>query len=276
MARQFGLALVTGASAGIGREFARRLAARGSNLVLVARDAGRLEQLAGELSSRYQVDVDVLATDLRTDEGMRSIERRLAEEPPVDLLVNNAGYAETGAFADLPVEAAQGQIALNVTALVTLAHAAAISMRKAGRGAIVNLASGAAFVPSPRTAVYSGTKAFVVTFSQALREELGPFGVGVTVVCPGFTRTEFQERANFDTSPYPDYVWQSAEEVVDESLAALDADRGLCIPGTPNRVLSAALQLIPRRALGPVVGALVRRIDPNADTRPPAGQGARE
>lgn len=265
MKTEFGLALVTGASAGIGKEFARRLAARGTHLILVARDAKRLEDLAETLGTKYGVDVEVLVADLRDPEGLAGVEARLTAEPPVDLLVNNAGYADTGEFADLPVESAQGQIALNITALVTLSHAAATSMVAAGRGAIVNLASGAAFIPGPRTGIYSATKAFVVSLSQTLREELRPRGVEVLVVCPGLTRTEFQERAKYEASGFPEYMWQSAAQVVDESLAALDANKGMCIPGTPNRMLASAMQLVPRTAVGPMVAAIAKRLDKSGD-----------
>lgn len=258
-------AMVTGASTGLGKEFATQLATRGANLVLVARNGERLDALAAELRASAGVDVEVLVADLRDRAALAAVETRVAAAPPVDLLVNNAGYLETGDFADLDIEASQGQIDLNVTALVRLAHAAVRAGRSRGRGGVINLASGAAFVPSPGTAIYSATKAFVVAFSQALREEAKADGVTVTVVCPGFTRTEFQDRAHFDTSAYPDFVWQSAEQVVTETLAAHDAERGLLIPGVQNRVLAGVMQLVPRSWLGPMVARLTAEQPPRAE-----------
>jgi uncharacterized protein len=255
-----GLALVTGASSGIGKAFARALAAGGTDLVLVARDEARLAELASELRESYGRTVEVLAADLIDEAQLRRVADRLRDEPAVDLLVNNAGFGDTGSFADLPVESGERQIRLNVLALTVLAHAAAATMKKARRGGIINVASGAAFFPNPGIAVYGATKAYVTSLSQALHEELASADVKVTVVCPGFTRTEFQERAKYDASGVPAMFWQSAENVVEETLAAYAAGRSLCIPGVHNKVMGGITQLVPRSLLGRVAGLVAQRM----------------
>jgi len=252
-------ALVTGASSGIGASFARLLAENGAHLVLVARDVARLEALAKELEAEHGVETEVLPADLADPEQLARVEARLAAEPAVGVLVNNAGFGQNGDFAVLPVDAAEAQIRVNVLALVRLAHAAIPAMRTAKRGGILNVSSTAGFLPTPQNAIYAATKAFVTNFSQALAEELEPDGVVVTALCPGFTRTEFQERAKVDVSSLPELAWQSADEVARTGLADLLRGRALSIPGAHNRVLAGALQLIPRSALGRLAGIATRR-----------------
>lgn len=247
-------ALVTGASTGIGRSFAVHLAERGcESMVLVARDKARLESLANELAPhgcRGEVEV----ADLKNPEDLARIADLIEADESLDLLVNNAGYGVTGKLATRGADEAQGQIDLNISALTRLARSAAIGMGRRGHGGIVNIASGAAFLPSPDLAVYSATKAYVVNLSLALREEVKSRGLRVLVVCPGFTRTEFQERAEYDTSALPDFVWQSADECVAESLTAYDNDDGLIVTGTANRWSMRALHLLPRTWIGALAG----------------------
>ena len=244
------IALVTGASSGIGDAFARLLAKKGYDLVVVARDRERLEKLAADLP----VDVDVLPADLSDAAQRANIEARLRDRgaKPVDVLVNNAGFGTTGRFERLDVERENEEIEVNVVALMRLTHAALEGMLERGKGGIVNVSSIAGFQPTPGTATYGGTKAFVTSFSEALHEELRGTGVTVTCLAPGATRTEFQERANYGTTHLPDFVWQSAEEVAAAALDGLAQGRALVVPGVLNKALAAGTHLAPR--------VLVRRI----------------
>jgi len=248
------LAMVTGASSGIGKSFAEALAARGTDLVLVARNAARLEEIAAELRSRHGRDVSVLVADLEKPDELAIVEKRLHEDARIDLLVNNAGYGVTGSFADLPIDRSEGQIDCNIVALTRLAHAALSTMKPSRRGGILNIASGAAFMPTPGIAVYCATKAYVVHFSLALNEELKNHGVRCLVVCPGFTRTEFQQRANYDSSAMPSFVWQTADECVAEALAAWDRGDGLLMTGLQNRLMMPLLSLLPKTWVASLAG----------------------
>ena len=248
------LAMVTGASSGIGKSFAEALAARGTDLVLVARNLGRLEEVAADLRTRHGRDVSVLAADLEKPDDLALVEKRLHEDARIDLLVNNAGYGVTGNFADLSIARSQGQIDCNIVALTRLAHAALATMKRSRRGGIINIASGAAFLPTPQISVYCATKAYVVSFSLALNEETKPHGVRCLVVCPGFTRTEFQTRANYDTSAMPSFVWQTADDVVRESLAAYDKGDAMLVPGFQNKVSMMLTNLIPKTLLVSLAG----------------------
>lgn len=253
------LAMVTGASSGIGKCFAEALAARGTDLVLVARNKSRLDELADELRSRHGRDVRVLPADLEKPDELAQVEQLLHEDARIDLLINNAGYGVTGNFSDLSIDRTQGQIECNIVALTRLAHAALTTMKASRRGGIINIASGAAFLPTPQISVYCATKAYVVNFSLALNEEIKPFGVRCLVVCPGFTRTEFQSRANYDTSAMPSFVWQTAEDVVEESLTAYEKGEAMLVPGFQNRVTMALTNLIPRTMLASLAGRFGRQ-----------------
>jgi len=257
MSSTYKRALVTGASSGIGKAFAERLAAKGSDLVVVARNRERLEELALRLRQTHGRDVEVLQADLENRDQLAAVEARLCDHGDIDLLVNNAGFGHTGAFADLALERSQAQIDCNVTALTRLAHAALQSMRPTGRGAILNVASGAAFLPTPNFAVYAATKAYVVSFTQGLHEEAKRFGVTVSVVCPGFTRTEFQDRAKYDSRQIPSIAWQTPEAVVDEALAAVQARKVVCIPGLQNKVTMGLLSFVPRSTLASLVSRVM-------------------
>jgi len=250
------LAMVTGASSGIGKSFAEMLASRGTDLVLVARNLSRLEELAEELRRRHGRDVSVIAADLEKPDQLAVVEKRLHEDARIDLLINNAGYGVTGNFADVTIDKTQGQIECNVVALTRLAHAALSTMKPSRRGGIINIASGAAFLPTPQISVYCATKAYVVNFSLALNEETKAHGVRCLVVCPGFTRTEFQTRANYDTSAMPSFVWQSSEDVVRESLAAYDKGEAMLVPGLQNRVTMLLTNIIPKPWLANLAGRI--------------------
>lgn len=242
----YGTALVTGASSGIGESFARILAARGTDLVIVARRADLLDGLAAEL--RHRVGVEVLAADLTDPAQRAAVEERTAG---VDLLVNNAGYGAFGAFADLALADQLTEIELNVVALVRLTHAALPGMLERGHGGVLNVASMAGFVPSPGTATYGATKAYVAAFSESLHAEVASHGVHVTALCPGFTRTDEQHAANL--------LWLRRTDVARAGLAAVTAGRPLCVPGLQYKVAAPLLRLIPRPLLRAGVDRMWRR-----------------
>jgi len=250
-------ALVTGSSSGIGRAFARALAERGLHVILVSRDEARLRQLASEIEGMGS-RAEVLTADLEKPEDSRRVEQRLSTGGGVDLFVNNAALGVSGRFADVEVEAAETQIRVNVLAPTRLAHAAIRGMRSRGRGAVIHVSSGAAFVPSLYNAAYSGTKAYLAILSLTIAEELRDSGIEVLTVLPGFTRTEFQERARFDVSRVPGFLWQDAAQVVAEALAALEAGRQLCVPGFHNKVAIALNHLVPYSLMGRLAGVLAR------------------
>ena len=230
-------ALVTGASSGIGAAFAEALAREQYALVLVARRAERLEELAKRLGEARGVDVEVLPADLTDAAGMARVVESIEKRAP-DLLVNNAGRGTFGSFADLDPERELDEIELNVSVLVRLTRAALPGMLERGHGDIINVSSLAAFQPMPFNATYGGTKAFVNSFTEALHEELRDTGVRVQALCPGFTRTEFQETAGVESSVVPAFAWMEAEQVVEASLRALERGDLVCIPGATNRVLA--------------------------------------
>lgn len=253
------VALVTGASAGIGRAFASALADRGHDLVLVARDTERLEALARELGAAYGATAEVLTADLSDPAALGTVEVRIADvDRPIDLVVNNAGFGTSGPFTSLPIEREDQEIRLNVLALVRLTHAALGAQVERGRGGVINVASIAGYQPTPGNATYGATKAFVRSFSQAVHEELKGSGVKCMVLSPGFTRTEFQARAGFDSNEVPGFLWQDAPTVVQHALRAYDKGRAECVPGPLNTVTAAFTAMTPhaitRRIAGLVVG----------------------
>jgi uncharacterized protein len=256
------VALITGASSGIGAEFARTRAAIGDDLVIVARDERRLEELAESCEKEHGIEVEVLAADLSTGAGTSVVEARLeSDDPPVDLLVNNAGFGTVGKFPDLPREREAQEIQLNVVALMRLCHAALPGMVGRGRGGVINVSSLGGYQPTPLNATYGGTKAFVTSFSHALHEELRGTGVNVMVLCPGFTRTEFQERAGVDSSAVPNFLWQSADTVVAAALRAYDNGRAVCIPGSLNRAGAAFSSALPGGVTRKLAGAIIGRVE---------------
>jgi hypothetical protein len=250
------VALVTGASAGIGEAFAYELAARGHDLVLVARDRDRLDALAARLDAQHGASCEVLAADLTDDEQLAAVEARARD---VDLLVNNAGFGTFGSFYELDLDTEVREIALNVVALVRLTHAAAGAMVARGRGGILNVSSLAGFQPGVTNATYSATKAFVTSFTEALHEELKGTGVAVSVLCPGFTRTEFQERANAPASEVPGVMWQEAPEVARAGLDGLARNKAVVIPGALNKVLGTASSLAPHAVTRRAAAMVLRR-----------------
>jgi short-subunit dehydrogenase len=253
-------ALVTGASAGIGEAFARRLARDGWDLTLVARNRKRLDELAADLRETHGIEVEIEAADLTIPKELGTVEERVANDGHLELLVNNAGFGTIGRFAALDSDREEEEIRLNVVALVRLTRAALPGMTKRKRGAIINVSSLAAFQPAPSNATYGATKAFVNSFTESLYEELRGSGVQVQVLCPGFTRTEFQSRAGIDTSSIPAFAWMSADAVVDASLAGLRRGEVVCIPGFGNRVLANAVGAVPRPLVRRIMGIGASRL----------------
>jgi uncharacterized protein len=243
-------ALVTGASSGIGLAFARQLAGSGHDLVVVARDTQRLHGLAKELEERHGTAVEVLSADLTLPEQLAAVEARLQDpDRPIDLLVNNAGFGNNGPFVEHDRDAVDREIRLNVVALTRLAHAAIGPMTARRSGGVVNVASIAGFQPTAGTAVYGATKAFVLSFSEALHEELRGSGVKVLVLCPGYTKTEFQARNGYEPRNLPSFAWETPEAVAEAALRALQRGQAVCVPGTLNKALVSTAHLLPRTAV---------------------------
>lgn len=240
-------ALITGATAGLGAAFARRLAREQHSLVLVARDAGRLEQTAKELEAEHGVPVELIPADLITDDGVAEVAERLADpERPVDLLVNNAGMGLGGSFVGRPVDASVRLTRLNVLTVLRLAHAALTPMLARGRGDILNVSSVAGFTPGSRDPAYAASKAWVTAFSEALRAPTRGTGVRVLALCPGFVRTEFHERASINMAGLPDWMWTDADDVVSTGLHALRRGKAICIPGRQYQAIVAVARHAPR------------------------------
>jgi hypothetical protein len=235
-----GKILITGASSGIGAAFARALAVRQKNLMLIARRKERLENLASELRKNHNIDVEILATDLSESRDIDKVEKYIADNQALDMLINNAGFVTAGRFSRTSLEEQEAMVRLHVIAPIRLTHAALPKMVERGHGTIINVSSNAAFIPLPGSVTYSGTKAFLVAFSEALQSELKGTGVHVQALCPGFTHTEFHDRLpRFKSSSIPAPFWTNPEEVVAASLEAVKKNKVICIPGLMNRLLVA-------------------------------------
>ena len=246
------VALVTGASAGLGVEFARQLAKRGHALVLAARRKDRLEALAKELGNARAIAID-LSKPNAAAKLMAELE---ANGDTVDLLVNNAGFGLIGRFAELDAKRQRQMVDLNVGALTDLCRAAAPRMIERKSGGIINLASTAAFQPGPKMAVYFATKAFVLSFTEALHEELKAHGIKVSCLCPGPTHTEFGEVAGFGGNSVFDHVAMGPAEVVAAGLAGLDRNQAVVVPGWMNNVTAASTRFAPRFVVRKIAGAI--------------------
>lgn len=260
-------ALVTGASAGIGMAFAERLARDGWDLRLVARRRERLEALARNLKLQYGVAVDILPADLTNLEDLAGVERRIARDRRLELVVNNAGMGDFGMFVERDRHVETAEIQLNALAVMRLTHSALPGFLRRGRGALINVSSTAGFQPCPHLAVYAATKAFLNSFTESLAVELRGTGVRVQALCPGFTRTEIFESAGADPSALPSFLWMEPQDVVDESLVALARGSVLCVPGFANRALSSLNRVLPHEASSRIAGMLARQVDSPPKTR---------
>ena len=235
------LALVTGASSGIGDAFVRQLAKAGTGVIVVARRRDRLDALARALGS-----IEVLPADLATDDGVAAVAARL-ERGDVDLIINNAGFGNNGPFHELTDVQAADEIRVNVLALARLTRAAAGPMVAKGHGGILNVSSVASFQAAPGFGSYAATKAFVTNFTETVHEDLRSTGVKVTALCPGLTRSEFHATADIDGyDRYPAFVWQSADEVAAFGLKALERNVCIAVPGLPNKALTGVTSVLPR------------------------------
>jgi len=259
MTRTQKTALVTGASAGIGRELARLAAKDGHDLVLVARRRDRLEELATELTAAQGVQVMVIDADLSIQSGPENIAKRLrAENKPIDFLINNAGFGSCGPFAKAVFDREVEMIHLNIRALVQLTHLFVPDMLARKSGRILNVASVAGFVPGPYMATYYASKSFVLSFTEALSSELHGTGVSITASCPGPTETEFGAVAGSATSKLFQLGVADAASVALHAYRAMMAGRVVAIPGFMNKLIAQSTRVTPRAWLRAIVAGLNR------------------
>lgn len=251
------LAVVTGASSGIGEAYTRRLARDGMALAIVARREDLLEKLAAECTDRYGARVTVIAADLASDEGVGKVEEFLAGRAPV-MLINNAGFSVEGSFLEADFERQLDMVRVHDIATMKLVRAVLPVMIERGTGDIINVSSMAGLLPVPCSVTYNSTKAFLIMFSESLARELAGTGVRVQALCPGYTHTGFHETMGADMN-IPEVAWMSPEDVVDESLAALAADRVVVIPGAKNRLNLALIRALPKRASTAILWVLEKR-----------------
>ncbi|WP_131742286.1 SDR family NAD(P)-dependent oxidoreductase [Actinomadura roseirufa] len=250
-------AFITGATAGIGAAFARRLASDGFDLVLLARDAERLERTAADLRERYGVSTETLRADLSSEEGLTAAEERVRKD--VDLLVNNAGFGNKGIFLDVPVTDEVTMLRVHCEAVLRLTHAVLPGMLDRGRGGVVNVSSVAAF---GTRGTYGASKAWVVNFSRGVAADIAARSRGrvrVMALCPGFVRTEFHERAQMDVSGVPPYLWLKQEDVVDAGLRDLRRGHQVSVPGVQYKTIVGATRLIPPSLLARMTSNAGRR-----------------
>ena len=240
-------ACITGATAGIGLAFAEELAEQGSDLVVVARDTARLEALAERLTAEHGIDVEALSADLATDAGCAAVMERLADESrPIDMLVNNAGFGVNRAFVAGSLADEERMLDVLVRATLRLTHAVLPGMVQRGQGHVINVSSVAGWVPM---GTYSAAKSWVTVFTESLGAELSGTGVTATALCPGFTHTEFHERAAMDISSFPEWAWLDSRRVAREGLRAARSGRPVNVPSKRYSALALVAQLTPRPLL---------------------------
>ncbi|MFF8790377.1 SDR family NAD(P)-dependent oxidoreductase [Streptomyces sp. NPDC015125] len=253
-------ALITGATAGIGAAFARRLASDGHSVVLVARSEKRLHEQATELHDRHGIEAEVLSADLSTEEGIAAVEARLSDtRHPVDLLVNNAGFGNKGEYLEVSMADELTMLKVHCEAVLRLTTAAVRGMRDRRRGAVVNVASVAAFVPR---GTYGASKAWVVQFTQGAARDLAGSGVRLMALCPGFVRTEFHQRAGMGTDNIPGWMWLDADKLVDAAMKDLTRGKSLSVPDPRYKALMGAVKLAPRGVLGGLTSRTGRKYGP--------------
>jgi short-subunit dehydrogenase len=240
-----GTALVTGASSGIGAEFARQLARRGLDLVLVARRQDRLDALAQELSKKYPVRIETHSADLAQEDGVRLVEECIRGQENLTLLVNNAGFGAGGPFAEVDFQPQMDMLNVHILASVRLTRAALPGMLRRGAGGVIQVASVAGFLSSPGSTIYGSSKAFLVAFTDGLRPELHGSGVHVQALCPGFTVTEFHDHVDLvkmKRTEVPGFLWMSCENVVKDSLDGFERGKTIVVPGVYYKIAVALLQ----------------------------------
>jgi uncharacterized protein len=244
--------LITGASSGLGAEFARQCAARGDRVVLVARRKDRLRQIAEEIGGAEIIVADLSKPGAATKVAAEVITRNLWTRT----LINNAGFGLIGQFERLSLARQLEMIDLNIRALTNLTFVVLNDMRLRGEGAILNVASTAAFQPGPKMAVYFATKAFVLSFTEAVHEELKPHGINVSCLCPGPTRTEFGKVAGFGGNAAFDRVAMEAPEVVAAGLQGLEKNHAVVVPGIVNKIVAASTRFAPRPIVRKIAGSI--------------------
>ena len=249
-------ALITGASAGIGEAFARQLARKGYDVVLVARRRDRLEKLAELVTAAHGVVAEIIEADLAQPDDVAAVEKRL-RVGDITMLVNCAGFGTRGEFASLPEERELEEIDVNVRALTRLSHSALEMMVPAHSGTIINVASTGAFQPVPYMATYAATKAYVLSFSEALHEEAKPHGVIVTCICPGATRTEFQQVAGVDERALRT-GWATPDSVAAAALRAAARGKAIVVPGGLNQATAFSNRFMPRFVVRKIAGAIFK------------------
>jgi short-subunit dehydrogenase len=249
--------LITGASSGIGEAFARRLAARGENVLLVARSEDKLASMCSELGRRSNINAQYVALDLtEADAAAELFKETERREVQVETLINNAGFGSMGEFTGFDVERDMNMIDLNIKALVALTHYYLPPMRERKRGTIINVASTAAFQGVPFMATYAATKAFVLSFSEALWDENRSFGVHVMALCPGVTETNFFAAAKAERPPMR--VAQTPDQVVDTALRGLKRGKSHIISGWANYLMAESERLVPRSVVARIAGKALR------------------
>jgi hypothetical protein len=256
MALPFTSALVTGASSGIGEAFVHLLGRAGVPQTIVARRAERLQALADQYDG-----IEVLTADLTTAKGLAAVASRIeSTTAPVDLVINNAGFGTSGLFIELDPDRLQREVSLNVAALTRLSRAALGAMVPRGRGYLLNVSSVASFQPAPKLAVYAATKAYVTSLTESLHEEVRGTGVKVTALCPGLTRTEFQEVSNTDhyAGEFPEFMWMEAADVAAAALSDVAKGRALSVPGALYKGIGWTTSIAPRSLLRRVSGLVQR------------------
>ena len=263
--RDMGRVLVTGASAGIGAEIAREFAKHGHHLVLVARSEDKLMALAGELNAAHDTDALVIAADLATADGPKAVVETLHDHGvEIDILVNNAGIIDVGPFSGTETEKFQQMVALNIGATTTLTSLLLPHMLERRFGRILNVASLAGFQPIPSMAVYAASKAYVLSFTEALSEELRGTGVRVTALCPGLTDTNMvaEVKAQSETAQWtPSFLVSNPKEVAAEAYKATMSGQTILVPGLPNQLAAAWAQVSPRWVVRTVTGFWARQAD---------------
>jgi short-subunit dehydrogenase len=259
-------ALITGASSGLGAEFARQLASQGYDLILVARREVKLKILASTLMNEFSINAEALVVDLAIAEDIERLEQKILKSAPIDLLINNAGFATVGKFSTIDPVKHRAMISVHVDASVRLCRLVLPSMIERNRGAIINVASVAAFFPATGNSMYSATKAFLVMFTEALHEELRKTNVKVQALCPGFTLTEFHDTPEYNgidaRADIPKLFWMKVDDVVRRSLRDLEKGRVISVPGVVYKAVTALLR-------NPITAFMIRRLRRMVETGRP-------
>lgn len=242
-------ALITGGTSGIGAAYARALAKRGYNIIITGRRQEVIEKTAEEIREGFRVDVEIILADFTEKKGVDRLVERIEGEN-IEFLVNNVGFGNKRVFLEDAYENQRKMLDVQIDAMCRITHLVAKSMRASGRGSIINVSSLAAFTPASFNHLYSASKSFIVTFSEALHIDLIDDGVGVQVLCPGFTKTDFHRDLKVEEKTFENrglVRWMAAEKVVEISLEELNKRGGICIPGVCNKILYLLLRFLPRR-----------------------------